>query len=221
MRCFQAALGFATVLLPSALAGETQLKSFMDDMKSMVHDLRDAVETAYKIGNRCDRTKNSCTAKSFHECYSEFAISTCAEPDSFFNEQAAICSAAGVCSTIVSWEHSVVVVPDVLIDESTLQVKSDVTTEMICLGLDVEQHMKETANELMSNKKFGEITPSSFFGSVDGTFRMYPGRAFDECGTFDTRTRPWYVAGKPPTHATHMHTCGHRCEQRRVLSSSF
>ncbi|KAH8975721.1 hypothetical protein BDL97_01G173700 [Sphagnum fallax] len=35
------------------------------------------------------------------------------------------------------------------------------------------------------------------FGSVDGTWRAYPGReeSSDECVTYDPRTRPWYLTG--------------------------
>ncbi len=33
-----------------------------------------------------------------------------------------------------------------------------------------------------------------YFGSHDGTFRIYPGLNSDTCGGFDPRVRPWYIA---------------------------
>ena len=34
-----------------------------------------------------------------------------------------------------------------------------------------------------------------YFGSKNGAFRIYPARQTDECGSYDPRIRPWYVAG--------------------------
>ena len=33
-----------------------------------------------------------------------------------------------------------------------------------------------------------------YFGSHTGAFRMWPASHWDECGKFDPRVRPWYVA---------------------------
>ena len=32
------------------------------------------------------------------------------------------------------------------------------------------------------------------FGSQEGMFRIFPGRQWEKCGTFDPRLRPWYIA---------------------------
>ena len=38
--------------------------------------------------------------------------------------------------------------------------------------------------------------PWMYFGADDGgSFRIYPGRQSESCGTYDPRSRPWYVAG--------------------------
>lgn len=36
---------------------------------------------------------------------------------------------------------------------------------------------------------------SMYFGSHNGAFRIFPARHTDNCGDFDARVRPWYVAG--------------------------
>ena len=33
-----------------------------------------------------------------------------------------------------------------------------------------------------------------FFGSQEGMFRIFPGRQWATCGSFDPRVRPWYIA---------------------------
>ena len=34
-----------------------------------------------------------------------------------------------------------------------------------------------------------------YFGSQNGIFRIYPARQSEECGVYDPRVRPWFVAG--------------------------
>ena len=36
---------------------------------------------------------------------------------------------------------------------------------------------------------------SMYFGSHNGAFRIFPGRQSEQCGVYDPRLRPWYVAG--------------------------
>ncbi len=44
-------------------------------------------------------------------------------------------------------------------------------------------------------KSYGVDFPSMYFGSNNGAFRIYPARHTDNCGSYDPRIRPWYVAG--------------------------
>ena len=37
-------------------------------------------------------------------------------------------------------------------------------------------------------------SPTRFFGSQEGMFRIFPGRQWATCGSFDPRVRPWYIA---------------------------
>ena len=86
---------------------------------------------------------SNCFKKNYHECLSEFDAGICTTADSFFNDME-VCADGGHCSTVISWEESVVLVPDGIMEGPTLTTpRRDVTTEMICLGLDVEQHMKD------------------------------------------------------------------------------
>ena len=43
--------------------------------------------------------------------------------------------------------------------------------------------------------QFGDTLPQLFFGAHNGVFRIFPARHDDICGSYDTRKRPWYVAG--------------------------
>jgi hypothetical protein len=40
----------------------------------------------------------------------------------------------------------------------------------------------------------GEEPRAMYFGSITGSFLIYPGRPSEECGVYDPTERPWYVA---------------------------
>ena len=44
-------------------------------------------------------------------------------------------------------------------------------------------------------RSLGVEPRAMYFGSQNGIFRIYPARQSEECGVYDPRVRPWFVAG--------------------------
>ena len=102
------------------------------------------------------------------------------------------------CDHLISWDHSTVRLPDNLMDYMSKQPLTHVSTEYVCMGLEIDEWWKAKTAELLVSKEFGDIVPTSFFGAEDGTMRMYPARhsrdADRGCTSYDNRRRPWFVA---------------------------
>ena len=43
-------------------------------------------------------------------------------------------------------------------------------------------------------RSFGVDSPPMFFGSKEGMVRIFPGRPFENCDSFDLLSRPWFIA---------------------------
>ena len=68
-------------------------------------------------------------------------------------------------------------------------------------------------------RSFGVESPPMFFGSQEGMFRIFPGRHFENCGSFDPRVRPWYIAASsgPKNIVLVLDTSGSMAGERFVL----
>ena len=68
-------------------------------------------------------------------------------------------------------------------------------------------------------RSFGVESPPMFFGSQEGMFRIFPGRHYENCSSFDPRVRPWYIAASsgPKNIVLVLDTSGSMAGERFVL----
>ncbi|KAH9576244.1 hypothetical protein CY35_01G151900 [Sphagnum magellanicum] len=73
-----------------------------------------------------------------------------------------------------------------------MTILNDVQSE-ITNAVCTQRPLDETFATMSNASTFSLV----YFGSVDGTWRAYPGReeSSDDCVTYDPRTRPWYLTG--------------------------
>lgn len=94
-------------------------------------------------------------------------------------------------------DHRVVQIPEIHARGPNRNPTDPKVTESICFtrGLD-EWFQSRFPNGLDSSGTLGdEVTPANlYFGSHNGPMRMWPARHYEECGSYDPRLRPWYVA---------------------------
>lgn len=65
--------------------------------------------------------------------------------------------------------------------------------ETVCYGIRLDFPLKQAFNGVQSETEISRIF--TYFGSWNGVMRMYPGGSYgQECGSYDPRMRPWYVA---------------------------
>ncbi|KAL7568066.1 hypothetical protein ACA910_020784 [Epithemia clementina (nom. ined.)] len=68
--------------------------------------------------------------------------------------------------------------------------------ESICFSRYLDEwFVQKHAADLGYWRSYGVEPRSMYFGSQNGAFHIYPARQSEECGTYDHRLRPWYVAG--------------------------
>ena len=65
----------------------------------------------------------------------------------------------------------------------------------MCYSRSLEDYfIKKRDDDAAYWSSFGIESPTMFFGSQEGMFRIFPGRQWATCGEFDPRVRPWYIA---------------------------
>ncbi|CAM9388082.1 unnamed protein product, partial [Heterosigma akashiwo] len=175
------------LLLPSCVGGSSaELEIMMKTMEQMALDLRDAVEEAYV--SRCDITLTDCASSHYYSCYSELPEPSCLGGGSW---DAAVCVEKN-SDCMALWDFtasSVRVAEDVGGDEPS----NNEVIEAICYTQLLDAF---SINEYTTAQDAGDDLEflGMFYGSWNGMFRIYPGRAQETCGSYDPRIRPWYVA---------------------------
>ena len=67
--------------------------------------------------------------------------------------------------------------------------------ESVCYSRSLEDYfIKKRNNDAGYWSSLVIESPTMFFGSQEGMFRIFPGRQWEKCGSFDPRLRPWYIA---------------------------
>ena len=99
----------------------------------------------------------------------------------------------GMENGLVALETSMVLLHTDLVSNEELGLVEDPNVvESICFTQGMDEYWAQKRKEGQSFwNSLGVSYPQTFFGSVTGAFRWYPGRPIDICGTYDPRIRPW------------------------------
>ncbi|XP_064640200.1 VWFA and cache domain-containing protein 1-like isoform X2 [Lineus longissimus] len=85
------------------------------------------------------------------------------------------------------------------------QFKMNVNTRAACYAIsstteyDKKFATQSVINRMISNRQQSSELKWQYFGDENGILTMFPANNFAECGSYDPRYRPWYVAAATPT----------------------
>ena len=170
---------------------ENEVKLILQRIEEDTLKLRDEIEIAYS--KRCNiDTLSQCSRSSFNGCSSVFPNQQCS------NElviEACGGKGGGMCGALRDKTTSVVSIPSALAQGEKENPTDPELIETACYTLLAEDYMrrKYEIDEIFWDSY--NVQPSStYFGSHNGLFRQLPATAKEECGIYDPRKRPWFVA---------------------------
>uniref|UniRef100_A0A7S4NES1 VWFA domain-containing protein n=2 Tax=Odontella aurita TaxID=265563 RepID=A0A7S4NES1_9STRA len=187
--------GLALLSFARSSVGSTkQLEELFTKLESDVLDFRDKVEALY--ANRCDADSlDACKAASYDMCSSEYPFQTC-RADEQLTIPACAEGSAGKCGGLFDYTTSTVRIPKDLADGMNGNPTDKTVVETVCYSRPLTDWMVgKYETDKTYWERLGVKEPQMYFGSHDGAFRIFPGRHSPECGTYDPRLRPWYIAG--------------------------
>jgi len=172
-------------------AKENEVKSILQQMETDVLAFRDEMERVY--GARCEvNTLTECADSNFNDCSSVFPDQQCMNADELV---IATCGDGKSCNALWDKHISTVSLPATLAQGSSRNPDDDEVIESACYSRLAEQYMM---NKYKADEEYWakyNVQPSwTYFGAHNGLFRKIPSTLQEECGQYDPRTRPWFVA---------------------------
>ena len=151
---------------------------------------------------RCDASVlTQCTRGNYHECLSALPTHTCTPAANEKNVhqltmlEDTTCGDGVTCSALLDKQTSTIRLAQPLLDQqgaNQILVSSKSVIESVCYsqGLD-EYWMRKRQEDADFWGNLGIAPPQAYYGAHTGAFRIFPGRQYEDCGTYDPRTRPW------------------------------
>ena len=170
---------------------EQEVKAILERMGSDVLAFRDEIEAAYS--QRCSTdTLNQCARGNYNDCSSTFPNQVCMDPSELVMQQ---CGNGQSCNAL--WDKSITTVafPAALAQGEGGNPTDHELIETACYTLQAEDFMVQKYQDDTSFWAQWDASPSwSYFGAHNGMFRQIPATQAQQCGKYDPRRRPWYVA---------------------------
>jgi len=171
---------------------EREVKSILQRMESDALAFRDEMERVYSA--RCEtKTLTECSQSNYNDCSSTFPNQKCMKADELVISN---CGDGESCNALWDKTLSIVSVPASLATAPLDNPSDPEIIESACYSRLAEPYMieKYKADEEYWGDKYN-IQPSwTYFGAHNGLFRQIPARHQEQCGLFDPRRRPWFVA---------------------------
>ncbi|KAK1735864.1 voltage-dependent calcium channel-like protein [Skeletonema marinoi] len=172
---------------------ENEVKLILQRIEEDTLKLRDEIENAYS--QRCSiETLSQCSRGSFNGCSSVFPNQQCMEADELVVEA---CGGGGENGCNALWDKttSIVSIPSALAQGKDDNPTDPELIETACYTLLAEDYMRTKYENDETFWDSYNVQPSwTYFGSHNGLFRKFPGTVDEECGNYDPRLRPWFVA---------------------------
>ncbi|KAL7515949.1 hypothetical protein ACHAWX_001012 [Stephanocyclus meneghinianus] len=164
-------------------ASKIELESILSDMEASVLAFRDHIESLYT--SRCDPAALAeCSEGNYDDCSSVYPNAQCMDVRRLIDSA---CNNDGNnCNVLWDKSQSTVMIPAELADGPMGNPTDPQVIESICHSRLAEPFMVEKYNTNNAHRMY--------FGSTAGVFRIIPAHHSGECGSFDPRRRPWFVA---------------------------
>eukprot|EP00934_Nitzschia_sp_Nitz4_P000711 Nitzschia sp. Nitz4//scaffold26_size159584//86339//88449//NITZ4_002497-RA/size159584-snap-gene-0.34-mRNA-1//-1//CDS//3329545100//711//frame0 len=145
------------------------------------------MESLYET--RCEEIQlEQCANGNYYECFSQYPQEECLSGTSFHVE------ACGDEDSNCSGLHDFSISTVRLLSDSYANPDPQVV-ETVCYTAAMDEWLQAKREADASFWEPLGVEPRGFyFGSTTGAFRLWPARHSDQCGAFDPRIRPWYVA---------------------------
>ena len=173
---------------------ETEVKRILQRIEEDTLKLRDEIEIAY--GKRCNiETLSQCSRSSFNGCSSVFPNQQCMEADELVIESCRGGAGGGTCNALWDKTTSVVSIPSALAQGEKENPTDPELVETACYTLLAEDYLRNKYEEdEIFWDSYGAQPSAVYFGAHNGLFRKLPATMQEECGNYDPRKRPWFVA---------------------------
>eukprot|EP00977_Amphora_coffeiformis_P008296 scaffold1878_cov170-Amphora_coffeaeformis.AAC.9 len=169
---------------------ETRLYMLVDKLEHDVMEFGQQLEM-FHTGRCREESLQQGIRGNYDECRSNYPNEECLGGESF---HLASCQDqdSDFCSGLYDFSVSTVRLPGEILD-------GNLTEDRVLETISYTQQMDEwLQSKRAAEKDFWQemgVEPRAWhFGSATGAFRIWPGRQSRECGMYDPRTRPWYVA---------------------------
>eukprot|EP00985_Skeletonema_marinoi_P003140 scaffold1302_cov113-Skeletonema_marinoi.AAC.9 len=172
---------------------ENEVKLILQRIEEDTLKLRDEVENAYT--QRCSiETLSQCSRGSFNGCSSVFPNQQCMAADELVVE-ACGGGGGGGCNALWDKTTSIVSIPSALAQGTDDNPTDPELIETACYTLLAEDYMRtKYENDEIFWDSYNVQPSWTYFGAHNGLFRKLPGTVDEECGNYDPRLRPWFVA---------------------------
>lgn len=170
---------------------EQEVKTILERMSSDVLAFRDEIEAAYS--QRCSTDMLSrCSRGNYNDCSSTFPNQMCMDPSELVMQQ---CGNGQSCNALLDKTITTVAFPAALATGEGGNPTDHEIIETACYTLQAEEYMLEKYQDDTAFWTQWDASPSwSYFGAHNGMFRQIPATQAQQCGRYDPRRRPWYVA---------------------------
>jgi Mg-chelatase subunit ChlD len=160
-------------------------------MEEDVRELAQQVELWYQ--RRCDPyLMQTCAFAFYDHCASELPNPTCHGGE---NLNRLICGDSDHCNSLFDYTSVSTFIPLELSTGPNSNPQDPHVIESICAMQGLDTYLQEKrASDSAYWAALGEEPRSTYFGSISGSFLIYPAIPADECGEFNPTKRPWYIA---------------------------
>ncbi|KAL9179690.1 hypothetical protein ACHAXT_008980 [Thalassiosira profunda] len=186
-----ASCSYVPVASAASAAADEEVKTILLRMESDALAFRDEMERVYSA--RCDtQTLTECYEANFNDCSSTFPDQRCMKANELVIDA---CGDGGDCNALWDKRRTAVSIPQALASGEDGNPTDPEVIETACYSNLAEPFL---AAKYENDEEFWlryNVQPSwTYFGAHNGLFRKIPATHREECGQYDPRSRPWFVA---------------------------
>ncbi|CAN0248180.1 unnamed protein product [Pylaiella littoralis] len=162
------------------------IQTFLAGARDLALDLSSAVVTAFD--SRCALTRSECEGLHYSACRSRLPQAECTT-----NSMTIPDCLGAECGSVQDFSNPVVQIPASLQGVYDNNITNLDVIETVCYGIILDKSLIDVFEGSQSPDSVSSVF--TYFGSWMGVMRAFPGANYGgECGDYDPRIRPWYVA---------------------------
>lgn len=171
---------------------QDRFDSLISKMEGDALELASEVERLYE--QRCSLAGLAdCANANYDDCRSMYPAQTCPAGDDLVIP---LCGDGVSCSGLYDYTVSAVTLPRLLAKGVDGNPTDTQVIETVCFTRELDKwFVQKKAGDASFWQTYNGVEPTAMFmGSHNGAFRIFPARHTENCGSYDPRLRPWYVA---------------------------